>query len=111
MAVIQRPYDLLKHAKRLVRWQAAHFAEVVKKLPTLDVFQDEIKMSRGLPDVVELHDVRVIDQFHDDNFALDGEKNSLSKRAIAGQGFGGPGQGQLGYDLYRGFLVRLHMSS
>jgi hypothetical protein len=52
-------------------------AKVLEEFTSLDVLQDEVQMSGRLPDVVETHDVGMVNELHDNDLALDGEEDSF----------------------------------
>lgn len=75
VAVVHRGDDLLEAGQRLGLCELSARAEVVKEFPALDVLEDEVELGGGLPDVVETHDVGMVDEFHNDDFALDAEEH------------------------------------
>ena len=77
MAVVDSGDDLLKVAQSFRGRKPPVFADIVEELPAFDVLQNQIKLGRGLPDVVKPHDVRVLDEFHDDDLPFDALKDSF----------------------------------
>jgi hypothetical protein len=60
-----------------------------------------------LPDVVQAHDVRVVDELHDDDLALDARGVLVSFSVGLGDGHPGGHKGVFGEDLDGGVLARL----
>ena len=103
MAIIHCSDDLLEARQRLGRREPSARAEVVEQLSALDVLEDEVELGRGLPDVVETHDVGVFDELHDDDFALDAEEHVFG--GVSGTGEGGAVEVLFGDDLDGGVLA------
>ena len=110
MAVVDSRDDLLEVAEGFLGGEAALAAQVVEELAALDIFKDEVQLGRGLPDVIEAHDVRVLDKLHDDDLALDAVQDAVRLVAETVEGHAGVEEGRLGYDLHRSVLARLGMA-
>ncbi len=70
MAKVEAKHDLLEELEGLVLLQAPALHQVVKELPALHVLEDEEELLVRLVHVVQLHDVRVLDQLHDGDLPL-----------------------------------------
>ena len=70
VAIIDCADDLLKVSNSFGGRSTAFAAEVIEELSALDVFEDQVKAGGRFPDVVEFHDVGVVNELHNDNFAF-----------------------------------------
>lgn len=68
-------------------------------------------MGRRLPYIVETHNVRMIDEFHDDDFAFDSKPFSLNFLCQTVKGDMGCGQGGLGDNFDGSELARFGVPS
>lgn len=96
MAVIDSRYDLLKVVQRFIGMQSTTLNEVVKQLASLDIFHDKVSARAShqhlheiervqlglslqviarLPHVHEPQHIRMLNQFHDHDLALDTEQH------------------------------------
>ena len=82
MAVAQGGEDLAQVAHGLVLREVPGLDEVVEELAALDVLEHEVELAAVLPDVVELDDVGMLDQLHDDDLAFDAEGHLLGPTGI-----------------------------
>jgi hypothetical protein len=98
---------LLEVAKCLGCRQATAFAEIVKEFAALDVFEYKIQLCRGFPDIIKTHDIWVIDKLHNDNLALDAEKDSVGVLVEPLYRSSRIYKRRLGHYLYRCILPRL----
>ena len=108
MAIIHRRNDLLKTRQCLRGREPSARAQIVKELAAVDVFEDEVELGRGFPDVVETHDVGVFDEFHEDDFAFDAEAHVFG--GVGGAGEGGAVEVVFGDDFDGGVLACLGVS-
>ena len=67
---------------------------------------DDVQLSTGLPDVIQVEHVWVIDELHDDDFPLDAEEDLVGPGACFGNGQTGRDNQPLGYDLDGGVFAR-----
>ncbi len=72
MEVIDGFDDLTKVPENLALRKGTMLTDMVQQFATLNMLQDEVQMCRGLPDIIEVHDVGMVNKFHDDNFTFNG---------------------------------------
>ena len=111
MAVVNGSNDLLKVAQSFRGRKPPVFADIIKELPAFDILQNQIKLGRGLPDVVKPHDVRVLDEFHDDDLPFDALKNPFVVLGETAQRQAGVNKSVFRNDFNGSILFGLRMSS
>lgn len=111
MAVVNSSDDLLKVNQSFRSRKSSVFANIVEELPAFYVLQNQVKLGRGLPDVVKPHDVRVFNELHDNNLPFNTLENPLVVLGETVQRHAGVNESVFRDDFDGGILFGLRVPS